>query len=356
MSSSVTKAVEKNIYKYIYARGYLVSVYVAGIRKTKRVNTIEEARIAREELKTDILISLDTSKNAAKGKKEKKQTTTTSSTCWTIGYAVDRTIEIHWVGTSGGVNAARNARQAARFFGERAKLDDIQMENIDEYIEYLRSTGNSGATINRKLSSLSKVMRTAYERGKLKRPLRMPRMKEALNRIRFLTVEEEVILLSTLENLGYHSQAEAVRILLYTGFRCSELWRLECRDIDLERCTITVWKTKNGTPRTVPIVAGILPLIREKYEQAGGTGRLFPMGTNDWLHNAWFRARTLMGMDSDPQFVPHMLRHTCATRLAQRGVSMPVIRQWMGHTTIITTSRYTHFAPSDLQGAARLLS
>ncbi len=106
----------------------------------------------------------------------------------------------------------------------------------------------------------------------------------------------------------------------------------------------------------MPIADCIFPIVEEKYKAAGGSGRLFPLATNDWMHNAWMRVRFLMGMDGDPQFVPHMLRHTCATRLAQRGVSMPVIKEWMGHTTIITTSRYTHFAPSDLQGAAALLS
>jgi integrase len=63
-----------------------------------------------------------------------------------------------------------------------------------------------------------------------------------------------------------------------------------------------------------------------------------------------------MGKTDDPQFVPHMLRHTCATRLSQSGVSLPVIKEWLGHTTIQTTIRYAHFNKKDLLSAAQALS
>jgi integrase len=86
-----------------------------------------------------------------------------------------------------------------------------------------------------------------------------------------------------------------------------------------------------------------------------GSVFLFPEGSNAWLRNAWEKARELMGMDTDPQFVPHMLRHTCATRLSQAGVSLPVIKEWLGHTTIQTTIRYAHFNKKDLMMAAKAL-
>ena len=232
------------------------------------------------------------------------------------------------------MNATRNARQAAMFLGVDRDVSTINMEDVDNFIGWLRRQGNSPATINRKLSALSKVLRMAYERGKMAKRLRLPRQKEALNRIRFLSDEEEAVLIGTMERLGYTEHADAVRILLYTGFRCSELWHLQWRDVDLKRKTITLWKTKTGRARTIPIVPRIYNLVAlyVKRAMATNTSRLFPDGGNDWLHNAWFRVRELMGMDSDPQFTPHMLRHTCATRLAQRGVSIPVIKDWLGHT------------------------
>ncbi len=102
-----------------------------------------------------------------------------------------------------------------------------------------------------------------------------------------------------------------------------------------------LWTEKWGTPLIMAI---------------GGHGLLFPEGSNAWLRRTWAIIRYHMGMDKDEQFVPHMLRHTCATRLSQAGVTMPIIKEWMGHTTITTTARHAHFNPKDLHNAAKLLS
>ena len=144
-------------------------------------------------------------------------------------------------------------------------------------------------------------------------------------------------------------------MMIYTGFRCGEVWNMQAKDINPETGTITAWKTKSGHPRTIPIVDKIQPIIERLLESSGG-GRLFPGCNNTWLRPRWERVRFHMGMADDAQFVPHMLRHTCATRLSREGVSMPLIKEWMGHSTIQVTARYAHFAPSDLYKAAKALS
>ena len=127
-------------------------------------------------------------------------------------------------------------------------------------------------------------------------------------------------MLTILEATATQDVQDAILCLLYTGFRCGELWRLECRDIDLERGTLTAWKTKTPHPRTVPIVGRIRPIIERRLQACGGTGRQFPMGSTDWLRRPRDILRYHMGMDDDPQFVPHMLRHTCATLVTGGGV------------------------------------
>ncbi|MDR3361525.1 MAG: tyrosine-type recombinase/integrase [Desulfovibrio sp.] len=241
------------------------------------------------------------------------------------------------------------------YFGRRTRLDKITLEKIDGYVNSLKSQGNSGATINRKLSALSKVMRTAYERGKLQAMPIFPRMREGEHRIRFLSYEEEQNLIGALVHMGNKEQAEAVKILLYTGMRTGELWRLECRDVDLDAHTITLWKTKNGKPRTVPIVRNIIDLMSQLTSNKKDEDKVITDGGHDWLRRPWDRVRSLLGYEDDLQFVPHMLRHTCATRLSQKGVTMPIIKEWLGHTSITTTMRYTHFAQKDLFAAAALL-
>jgi integrase len=201
------------------------------------------------------------------------------------------------------------------------------------------------------------MIKTAEERNALGGCVapKIRRVKETENRIRFLTDDEEITLFQLLEALGYSAQAEAVRVLLYTGFRCGELWKLEKRDVNLIEGTLTLWQTKNGHARTIPILDCIRPIIEARMS-IEGSQHLFPEGSNPWLRNAWEKARELMGKTDDPQFVPHMLRHTCATRLSQSGVSLPVIKEWLGHTTIQTTIRYAHFNKKDLLSAAQALS
>lgn len=318
--------------------GFIADMCISGRRKTKVCKTLEEAIIARKGLSAVVAQESDNANE------------------WTLEQAISKTFTLVWAGKGSEATNFFNSQAAVKYFGAQTKLKGITLDKIDNYVEHLLEQGNSGGTVNRKLSCLSRILRTAHERGKLKSLPKMPRRREGTHRIRFLTRDEEERITSFLEHLGYHDHRDAVLMLIYTGFRCGELWRLERRDIDFEHNTITAWKTKNGHPRTIPIVGKIKPIIEERLKSTtGDTDRLFPAGSNPWMRGVWDKIRLHMRLDNDTQFVPHMLRHTCATRLAQKGLSMTVIKEWMGHSTIQTTSRYTHFAPKDLLNAARLL-
>lgn len=319
--------------------GYIVDVTVNGRRKTRTARTIPEAIAARQELLSTLC-------------QEKPQAARRG---WTLKEAVERTWQTVWADKASQDTIRINVDQVLSYFGESCPIIDITLSAIDGFVSNCAAKGNSGATINRKLSCLSRILRTAHERGALPVLPRMPKRRESEHRIRFLSRKEEERMLIIIERLALPDVQDAVMCLLYTGFRCGELWRLECRDIDLERGTLTAWKTKNRHPRTIPLVEKLRPIIERRMEACGGSGRLFPEGSNEWLRRPWDIIRYHMGMSEDPQFVPHMLRHTCATRLSQSGVSLPLIKEWMGHTSITTTARYAHFSPDDLRAAATLL-
>lgn len=377
-TNEVMKKVASNIYVYLEGtqysataeerskgkEAYLISVTVKGVRKTRRIiGFLDDVKKVRDSLKTGMEVGLMPLQHQEKvnhilGKRKRKNSLLSSEdvSSWTLEHALKKTNELFWNGTSGGVNASRNGKFACKFFGADRRLDDITMEDVDDYISHLRRQGNSEATINRKLSALSKMYTVALERNKCTKKLPLPRLREAQHRIRFISKAEETRLISIMNNKGYYDHADAALILLYTGFRTSELWKLDCKDIDLDKKIILLWKTKNGRPRSVPIVDIIYPIIERKYKDVGGVGRLFPKSNNSWFRNGWDRAREIMGLSDDPQFVPHILRHTCATRLSQHGVSLPIIKDWLGHTSIATTSRYAHFNPQDLFRAGELLT
>lgn len=274
---------------------------------------------------------------------------------WTLLDAYNRTHTLCWQGTGGEQAATINARTAMTFFGPDTPVKAITQERVGDYLVHLMQSGLSGSTINRKLSALSRCLRTALEHGKLDFLPKMPKRREGEHRIRFLSGEEEERLLEAIEALGYGQElSDVVLCLLYTGFRLGELWRLEVRDVDMVNNTLTTWKTKSHRARTIAITDKIKPVIARRCKEVK-EGRLFPYD-NMWIRTRWDRVREFMGLSDDEQFVPHMLRHTCATRLARGGTSLRVVKEWMGHASIQTTMRYAHFAPSDLASAAKTLS
>ena len=62
-----------------------------------------------------------------------------------------------------------------------------------------------------------------------------------------------------------------------------------------------------------------------------------------------------MGLENDHQFTFHCTRHTCASRLVQRGIGIQVVQAWLGHKTIKMTLRYAHLNPNNFIEARNVL-
>ena len=320
---------------------FIVDITIKGNRITKTFEKLEDAILWRTEAKQR---GIETTKEVIK--------------LWTIKEACDAVKASRWNHTLSPQTPAANAACAVEFFGADCLLKDINQERIDSYVEYLRSIGNSNATINKKLTIIHVLITEAEERGRYgatKMP-KMPRQKPRDHRIRFISPEEEHDLLQAMRARGFRDQADAVLVLLYTGFRCGELWKLEVRDVDLVNNVITTWETKTGRSRSVPIVPCIRDVLKAHCEGKKDRDNVFPGSCRQWIKYCWTVCKKDIGLADDEQFVPHMLRHSCATRLSQQGVSLPVIKNWLGHSCITTTMRYAHFNQKDMFAAMELLN
>lgn len=228
------KSLPKGI-RHLASGKFIADVCINGKRKTKTVDTLEEAIIARQKmLNNDATVSVT------------EQCDDTSG--WTLKQAYDRTKSLYWEDSAWSYKVASNFKSISTYFGETMPIGKITLDDIDAYVNTLLTKGNSNGTINRKLAILSRIFRTAIERGKLEVMPKIPLRKEAHHRVRFLTQQEENTFVKAFIQNGYNTHAEVFLILLYTGFRLGECWRIECRDINLELGTITAWKTKNGHP------------------------------------------------------------------------------------------------------------
>ena len=198
------------------------------------------------------------------------------------------------------------------------------------------------------------MMDVAIIRGGLEMKPPFPHYKEPKGRDRFMTDEEEALFLQIAAQWGLDDITDAFVVLIESGMRPGELWSAGWEMADLKK---GVWRlppetTKTDRYRVVPILSRSKAILAQRRTR-NSLGRPFPY-TGEWFRHHWDRVRSHMGMALDKEFVPYLLRHTCASRLAQQGMHIGLIQDWLGHTTIVTTRRYVKLAPSHLIEAAEV--
>ncbi len=183
---------------------------------------------------------------------------------------------------------------------------------------------------------------------------KVSRDRENNQRDKWLSVEEERRLL---EN-STEWLRELIRLALHTGLRRGEILSLTWDRVNLFQKTIIVQKSKNGKPRTVPLTSVAMGILEEKAKVRSlktnlvFTNTVFKMIGISWVMKNFIIARGKAGLED---FHFHDLRHTFATRLAQRGVDLYTISKLLGHVNITMTARYAHHCPESLRAGIAVL-
>lgn len=158
--------------------------------------------------------------------------------------------------------------------------------------------------------------------------------------------------------LYHRSITAAIRLLLYTGCRLSEILRLRWENVDLERCTATLLNTKTGRDRIIPLSP---PAVAELQLILGnGSPWVLPMITDpsrpfckDTMEGAWQRIRAHAGLD-DVRL--HDLRHTVGTYAAQTGANAFAIRDILGHKDLSSTAIYVNRSDDPVRALGKRVS
>ena len=260
-----------------------------------------------------------------------------------------------WGSNRSASKTALTLEQIKTALGADTPLASIDYRMLSEYASSLQKDNKANATINRRMAVLSKLLRHAHKLGVISSMPEIPRFREAVGRIRYFTKAEEQMILDRFEHLGLMRSYHLTRFLLYTGFRRGEALSVERRDVDWSHNVITLWATKADHPRTIPLTDPVREAVRF-YENVNTSGGPYLIDLPHPTYTKhWERIRHDLGYDDDPQFVPHTLRHTCASRLVQAGIDLRRVQTYMGHKSITTTLRYAHLAPRDLDVAAQAL-
>jgi len=245
------------------------------------------------------------------------------------------------------------------FFG-KVTLDRIGAEDIERYKALKLDEGLAPKTINNQLTVLGRCLRSAVEWGKIAHVPKVKLMKAYSRRIDFLTEGEGMQLIAASTTPSVHLM---VFTALRTGLRLGELLALSWGDIDFEGNVLTVQRswvrremttTKSHRIRHVPLANDLRCLLEAARR---GKGFVFPgISEQPWSTDGAARELTRLCMRAGIRKVGwHILRHTFASHLAMKGISLRVIQQLLGHSTIAMTERYAHLTSASMHDAIRVL-
>lgn len=337
-----------------------IDVTVKGIRKTGTVTingagldgAIAEALTKQAALKVELMqvIGIQAEQEKTGG--------------WTLKQAFERTKKEpgrngkSWLdGAKSGEKLIRNAELVVEHFGAATLMDHITKEKIDGYKEKLKADGNSGPTTNRKLAALSRMVTVALENGGMSKQPLIKRLSENKCRLRWLTRREEETGLEILSQWGKDDHAEVFCILVDSGLRPSELYRLTAQDCGFDlgkQGRLIVQDSKSDEKRMVPMTARVSEILHRRCEVTKPGQPLYPYSI-EWFGHVWDRMKAHMKLEADKQFIPYALRRTFASRLVQLGVPLKTVQELLGHKNITMTQKYAFLAPSNLDDAVRRL-
>ena len=165
-------------------------------------------------------------------------------------------------------------------------------------------------------------------------------------RIRYLTDEEAKRLLN---NCQKSELKLLIKMALMTGMRKSEMLNLIWQNIDLKAKLIHIEESKNGERRSIPISDSLLDELKA-IEEKPSNERVFKDVKS--LH---YQFKILLKVSAIKNFHFHDLRHTFASWLAIKGVSLYTIKELLGHKSILMTQRYAHLSPDSRQNAVNMI-
>ena len=236
------------------------------------------------------------------------------------------------------------------------KVKDIKRSDIAELHHALRETPYQA---NRTLGVLSKMFSLAeiwgFRADGSNPCLHVKRYKEE-KRERFLSAEEFACLGRVLDEIlrdGSETRpaVAAIRLLMLTGCRKSEILTLRWDDVDRTAGEFRLRDGKRG-PRMVPLTTPALKVL-DGIERVEGNPWVIrskkPGACLPDLTYYWNRIQVHAGLDG---VRVHDLRHSHASRALALGESLTMIGRILGHSRVGTTARYAHLVHDAEKSAA----
>jgi len=234
----------------------------------------------------------------------------------------------------------------------KKRPDQLGQEHLRQYqLHLLNERKVTVETIVGRIAALRfffvKVLRRPYREIDLVYPKRSERLPVILS-------EEEVARLIESASTSYH---RVILMTLYgTGLRREELCRLKVTDVDSERMVIHVRQGKGHKDRDVTLSPRLLEMLRAYWKWRKPQTYLFPSYqrkrreqpiSSRTVYYAVREAARRAGIKK--KVSPHLLRHSWATHLLERGTDLKTIQMLLGHIDLEATTIYLHLSQRHLQ-------
>lgn len=217
-----------------------------------------------------------------------------------------------------------------------------------------KNAPRAGATINRYIVALAAVctwgIRQRIAPKGWAHPCRaVEKQPEGVGKTRFLDADERTRLLAACRASRWDRLYLLVLMALTTGARKAELLGLRRADIDLERGTALVGRSKNGDAKTLALVPSVIEELR-RLNVKRPDALIFASARRPAqpysFEYPWADALDAAKIKS---FRFHDLRHSCASLLAANGATLLEIADVLGHRQLQMTKRYSHLTTGHKQ-------
>ncbi|MEB3361564.1 MAG: site-specific integrase [Synechococcaceae cyanobacterium] len=317
---------------------WVADVTINGVRRTGKARTKAEANARRREI-LEQLLNQEASPIQRGG--------------FSLRQARALSLQIRWAGKAYERTAAIYSQAAVDHFGASFPVDEITAQLVDRWRQQLLAQGNRPATVNAKTSALRSMLQDACLHGHLAAVPTMPRQIKLSNtKDRVLSDRERDLICQALVARGEPAAADLLVFMLETACRWGEAERLKGQDVDLAKARVSFWQTKAGRPRSVPLTRRAVDALAPHLPAVKGH-RVWPYPY--WQFKRLFEgAKESAGID-DPALTIHSTRHTCASKLAARGIPLHQLMAFGGWTSLASVQRYLHLHTDALAGCVAAL-
>lgn len=238
---------------------------------------------------------------------------------------------------------------------------------IRRYLARLHRRGIRKSSVSRKLASLRAFFKFLLQKGKIEIDPTLgvsgPKQEKKLPKyLRDDQIEALMLCPDTSNSLGLRDVA-ILEVMYATGVRVSELVKMNLRDVDLRAGEIRV--LGKGSKERIVLLGRAAQEALHAYLEAGRGKLLSCRGKEGECEDAVFLSKTgyrisarsvfrllekyFARVSDEMKISPHVLRHTFATHMLERGADLRSIQELLGHSSISTTQVYTHVSRERLR-------